>query len=254
MALIGLTKRNPMCKICTSFDDDTLNEITLDILLNRKTIDEIKEHYSKLLPDIVPPLSSSNINSHKRHSDPALIAEDVLRKKGEAITPGDHAAVEYAKRFQGVFDKHETLKTLYLARINSIQFLRDILDDKKKEYAEESKKEMTLSRRSNLKRIENEIRDLTNEIDEIERDIQRIIVQEKKVEMGPGNTYINQNFVNIFEGSLKNFMNDLVPYLLYNIFHDDIDKGKEVVAQISSFMDQHLSPSLNKLNKQLNMN
>ncbi len=254
MSLIGLTKRNAMCKICNSFDDDTLNEITLDILLNRKTVDEIKEHYSKLLPDIVPPLTNSNISSHRRHSDPALIAKNVLERKEEAVTPADHAALEYAKRFQGVFDKHETLKTLYIARINSIQFLRDLLDDKKKEYEEESKKEASLVKKSNLKRLESEIRALTNEVDEIERDIQRIIVQDKKVEMGPGNTYINQNFVNIFEGGLKNFMNDLVPYLLYNIFHDDIDKGKEVVAQISSFMDQHLSPSLNKLNKQLNMN
>lgn len=253
MSLIGLTKRNPMCKICTCFEDEILNKITLDILLNRKTRDEIIEHYNKFLPKMNPPLtlSHSNITSHKRHSDPTLIAKEILEKENEAITESDHAAVEYAKRFQGVFDKHQILTTLYIARMNSLQFLRDLLDDKKKELEDEKKKGNDLIGKSNTKRIEGEIRVLTNEIDEIERDIQRVIVQDKKVDQGPGNTYINQNFINVFESNLKNFMNELVPYIMYNIFPNDVEKGKEVVAQISSFMDQHLSPSFSKLQKQL---
>lgn len=244
-----------MCKICNCFEDDMLNEITLDIIKERRTREEIKEYYSKYLPDFIPSLTNSNINSHKRHSDPKAIAEEVLKKKDEAITEGDHAAVQYAERFQGVFDKHDTLRVLYIARVNSIQWLRDLLDDKKDEHTrlqniiENNPKDLIST--SSLKKVESEIRTLTNEIDEIERDLQRVIVQDKKVDQGPGHTFINQNFVNVFEGGLKNFMNELIPYLLYTVFNNDIEKGKEVVAQISSYMDQHLSPSLNKLNKQL---
>ena len=248
MALIGLSKRSPLCKICTCIEDDNiLNDLNLDILIRGKTHEDVIKEYTKYIPDIAQPLSLTNITNHKRHCDPALIAEDTLRNRGQAVTPGDHAAVMYAERFQGTIDKNSTLHALYKARINSIQFLRDLLNDKQKEYIlSKSSPEEDYKAKGRVKVLEGEIRGLIKQIDDIEGSLQGVVIQDIKVEKGPGNTYVNQNIMNI-ETNLKDFLKEIVPYLLYTVFPDDLNKGKEVVAHLSSFMDKHLTPTIKRL-------
>lgn len=248
MSLIGLSKRSSLCKICTCIQDDTiLNNLNLDILIRGKTHEEVIKEYIKYIPDIAQPLSVSNIINHKRHCDPALIAKDVLERRGQAVTEGDHAAIMYAERFQGVIDKKDTLHALYKARINSIQFLRDLLVDKQKEYSLlKLQPEDDYKTKSKTKVLEGEIRGLIKQIDDIEGSLQGVVIQDIRVEKGPGNTYVNQNILNI-ESNLKDFLNEIVPYLLYKVFPNDIDKGKEVVAHLSGFMDKHLTPTIKRL-------
>lgn len=250
MPLVGLLRRNPVCKICNCFDEDTLNEITLDILLHRKTHEEIIFQYNPLLPEGVDPLNSSNLNSHKRHSDPSLIAEEWLKKKGKPVEESDIAGQLYAERFKETVDKNGVLHSLYKLRINTIQYLRDLLEDKKKEYDElKIRPESDFKAKSRLRTIENDIRSLIKEVDGIEKDIQSIIIQDLRVEKGPGHTFINQNIFNVMESNLKGFMNEFIPYLLYKVFPEDIEKGKEVVANMSGFMDKHLAPTIKQLNQ-----
>ena len=250
MALVGLLRRNPVCKICNCFDDSMLNEITLDILLHRRTHEEIISHYNPLLPSIVDPLNSSNINSHRRHSDPSLIAKEWLEKKGKPVEESDIAGKLYAERFKETVDKNSVLHSLYKLRINTIQYLRDLLDDKKKEYDELRRRpEEDYRAKTRIKVVENDIRSLIKEIDGIEKDIQSIIIQDLRVEKGPGHTFINQNIFNVMESNLKGFMNEFIPYLLYKVFPEDIEKGKEVVANMSGFMDKHLAPTIKQLNQ-----
>jgi uncharacterized protein YqgV (UPF0045/DUF77 family) len=254
MSLVGLTKRSTLCKICTCIlDDNVLNELTLDILNNRKTYAEIIETYNKYIPDFVNPLNQVNITNHKKHCDPALIAEDVLKRKGEAVTEGDFAAVLYAQRFKERFvDKQDILHSLYKMRINSIQFLRELLLDKQNDYNKikfNEKHEDERVIKQKLKVVELEIRKLLKDIDDIEDSLQGVVLQDLKVEKGPGNTYINQNIVNVMESNLKDFINEFVPYLLYKAFPGDLEKGKEVVAYLSTMMDKHLAPTMKKLNQ-----
>jgi len=252
--LIGLSKRQPLCKICTCFKDDMLNEITLDLLFVRKTYDEIKETYNQYLPAGVDLLNSANLVNHRNHSDPALVAEEALRRRGEAVSDSDFAAVLYAERFNERIDKQTVLHSLYKNRINSIQFLRDLLKDKQVEYtklrSEFEKDSTNFSFKSKLKLLENEIKVTIKQIDDIESDIQSTVLQDLKVEKGPGNTYINQNIVNVMEGGYKDFLGEFIPYLLHDVFKNDIDKGKEVVAHLSSSMDTYLSPALKMIGQE----
>lgn len=254
MSLIGLTKRSSICKICTCInDDDVLNNLNLDILIRGKTHEEVIKEYTKYIPDIAQPLSASNIVNHKRHCDPALIAQDVLKNKGEAVTEGDFAAVLYAQRFKERYvDKQDILHSLYKMRINSIQFLRELLFDKQNDYNEirfNKKNEDERVVKQKLKVVEAEIRKLLKDIDDIEDSLQGVVLQDLKVEKGPGNTYINQNIVNVMESNLKDFINEFVPYLLYKAFPGDLEKGKEVVSYLSTMMDKHLAPTMKKLNQ-----
>lgn len=251
MALIGMTRRSSMCKICLCLDDDKLNELTLDVLYSRRTYEEIKNYYNQFMPKDfdVNPITLSNIHSHKRHSDISLIAEETLREKNKAVTEGDHAAVLFAERFNEVINKNKVLHSLYKSRINSIQFLTELMDDKKSEFNEvKSSNDVVLKSRKRI--LEKEIRDLIKQVDDIETSIQQTILQDIKVEKGPGNTYINQNFINILEGNMKEFMNEFIPYLLHTVFQNDIDKGKEVVAFMSNSLDKHLGPALKKVENQ----
>lgn len=253
MALVGLTKRQPLCKICNCFSDEVLNEITADLLLATKTYEEIKEIYNPLLPECVEPLNASNLNTHKRHSDPTLIAEEWLKRKGEPVTDSDFAAILYAQRFKNRIDKQDVLHALYKARINTLQFLRDLLEDKKKDYEDARKAYLAdkkdISKKNTAYKYEAEVRHILADLDKIESDIQSTVLQDIKVEKGPGHTFINQNIVNLIEGDLKKFLNEFIPYLLYEVFKDDLETGKAVVSKLSASMDSCLSPSLKKLNQ-----
>lgn len=249
MALIGLTKRNPLCKICISFDDNTLNKITLDILHGR-LYDEIIEEYNKLLPKNIPPINSINLLNHKKHSSPEKIADEYLKIKGKERTEGDFAAVLYAERFNDKFiNKPNVLHALYKSRINNIQYLRELLKDKQDELSKckgESKDNKI--NESKIKLLENDILDITKRLDSMESDIQSVILQDMKIEKGPGNTYINNNIITVMETNLKEFLNEFIMYLLYEVFPNDIEKGKQVVARMSTSLDKYISPALKKLN------
>lgn len=251
--LIGLSKRNHFCKICNCFDDNTLNDITIDILVGKLTYQEIIDKYSPLLPPEVESLNATNLASHRRHSDPGLIAEEHLKKKKEPVSDGDHAAILYAERYKARIDKQNVLHALYKSRINTIQFLRDLLIDKQNEYneckqADKNDKDY-YKVTARLKTLESDIRSLIKQLDDMETDVQQVILQDIRVEKGPGHTFINQNIVNVVEDNLKGFMQEFIPYLLHNVFPHDIEKGKEVVAQLSGYMDKHLAPTIKKLSQ-----
>lgn len=253
MSLVGLAKRSPLCKICTCIqDDEILNELNIDLLCSRKTYEEIVTEYSKYIPEIALPLTTGNVANHKRHCDPTLIAEETLKKKGEAVSEGDFAAVLYAQRFMNRINKQDVLHALYKGRINTIQFLRDFLIEKQEDYAKikrNDKKEEERVVKQKLKVLEGEIRNLIKQIDDIESNMQGVVLQDLKVEKGPGNTYINQNIVNVVEDNLKGFIGEIIPYFLYKVFPNNLEQGKEVVAYLSSMMDKHLAPTMKKLNQ-----
>ena len=258
MALVGLAKRHNNCKICLSFpEDNILNELTLDVIYNRIPKKDICEKYNKLLPIVeppVPPINELNLLHHLNHADPKLFYEDILRDKDKPITQGEHAAVLFAERFQGTIDKHLTLHALYKSRINTIQFLRELLSDKENDYntlrntffglTDKDTSYNTI--KSKMKMVESEIRGLIKQIDSIEEGLQQVILRDMSVERGPGNTFINNNILNI-ESSLKGFMGEIIPYFLYDVFSNDIEMGKKVVGKMSVLMDKYLSGSLKQI-------
>lgn len=246
-AVIGLSRRSRLCKICTVFDDSILTEITLDILLQRRSWAQIREHYNKLLPKGISPITDVNLNNHKKHSNPELIAEEVLKRKEEWKSQSEIASGLYAEIFKEGLNKVKILEEIYRERLNNLKLLQNLLEDKKKDYFSlKESQSLSLVEKSLKKEIYNQIRTLTKDIDSIQSDLQDVLLKEASIDKGlsHGNIHITQNYVNVFQGHLKGFLEEIIPYLLVSIFKENPEKGRAVVKYISEAMDRHLAPAL----------
>jgi len=264
MALIALTKKWGTCKICSSFDEETLNEITLDIVLQRRTYKEIGEYYSPKLPAGVPAINDMNIKGHKNHCDPRLIAREVLEKEGNPVNDADMASRLYAEIFNEEIDKNKLLNELYRERLINLQTLQIMLDSKR-DYSVQVQENLTNAQRiydtdkttenkqdllfyaNALIDVQNEIRGIIKQIDSTQRDLQDIIIKEKVSEKGPGeNTiYITQNYVNILQVHMKTFLEELIPVMLRE-FKEDPERGRRVIEMVAASMDRHIGGALDE--------
>ena len=244
MALIGITRKSNYCKICISFNEETLNEITLDILFNRRTYKEIMAHYTPLLPDKVPALNAMNINNHRKHSDPALIAEDVLKKKGKAMNPSDIVSQLYSERFKAVIDKQTLLQETYKERLNNLCYLQALVTEKQL-LLDVMKGEKKAENAVMINSLEGKIIEDVIKIDDILESIQTVVIKDTNADkgIGEGNVYITQNFVNVFQNHLKGFMDEIIPHILLDYFATSPDKGKKLILFLSQAMDKHLQPA-----------
>jgi len=264
MSLVALTKKWGTCKICSSFDEDTLNEITLDIVLQRRTYKEIGEYYTPKLPAGVPAINDMNIKGHKNHCDPRLIAKEVLEKEGNPTSDSDIASRLYAEIFNEEIDKNKLLNELYRERLINLQTLQTMLDDKR-DYSVQVQENLTNAQliydgskveenRINLvyyanllKDVQNEIRSVIKQIDTTQRDLQDIIIKEKVSEKGFGDStiYITQNYVNILQVHMRTFLDELIPVMLRE-FKEDPARGKRIISMVTGAMDRHIGIALDE--------
>ena len=256
--LVALSKRHPLCKICTVFEDDLLNDITLDIVLQRKTYKEICEYYSKLLPPNIPDINDINVRNHKRHCDPGLLAKEYLQQQGMAITPGEIAVKLYAEIYKDEIDKNNTLNELYRERIKNMQSLQLVLDEKhlradeleralQKAKDEKQPDSVINDMAYRLKEIQGDIRSYIKQIDSMQGEVQDVILKEKQAEKTPmeGTIYVTQNYVNIFQVHMQSFLDELVPSMLQE-FRDIPERGKKTIQLITSCMDRHIGSALDE--------
>ena len=264
MSLIALTKKWAVCKICSSFNEEILNEITLDIVLQRRTWKEIGEYYTPMLPAGVPSINDMNIKGHKNHCDPRLIAKEVLEKEGNPTTDAGVASKLYAQIFNEELDKNTLLNELYRERLTNLQILQTMLEDKRDDSVQSQESltnaqavydtEPTTENRGNLlfaanvvHDLQNEIRSIIKQIDATQRDLQDIIVKEKVSEKGPGEStiYITQNYVNILQVHMRTFLDELIPVMLRE-FKEDPERGKRIIGMVASAMDKHIGVALDE--------
>jgi len=266
--LIALSKRHPLCKICTAFDRTVLNEITLDVLLQRKTFKGIVEHYTPLLPEGVPKLNEVNVNSHKKHCDPKLLAQSDLEKAGEDINPGAIVSKLYAEIYNKEIHRNDTLNELYRERIKNMQTLQNTLDEEKDnrsdtlieiENAQEELKASTLEEEKviieeRIKHLQTrevslqkKIQELIKQIDGMQKELQEVLIKEKNSDkgIGEGTVYITQNYINIFQVHMKTFLEHLVPALLAE-FKEDPNRGKRMIGMVTGALDTHLGGALDE--------
>lgn len=240
MELVGLKRKNALCKICNSFDEETLNDITLDILLKRRSYFEIIDNYSPKLPPHVAKLNQVNINNHRKHSDPALLADSILRKQNIPTSKGAIISRLFGEMYKEKVDSVKILKQVYKERLSNLYSLQFILDEKKFEYTQCQQKTDVLSdiKKRNLLR---DIRGLVKEIDSIHSDLQNVVIKELNSEkgIGEGNTQVTQNFTFIMQDKLKAFLDDFIPFL-FTMFQSDTGKAREIIKVLTSSMDSHL--------------
>lgn len=125
--------------------------------------------------------------------------------------------------------------------------MQEILNDKKDDYYKlKSVENPTVVQAADLAELQRVIRSMTKEVDRLHNSMQEVILKEKGIDKGlssGNNIHITQNYVNVFQGHLKGFLDEVVPYLLMTVFKDNQDLGREVVTYISNSMDKHLSPA-----------
>ena len=252
MALEGLKQRNALCKICCSFDDETLNRITLDIFQKTRTWVEIRSVYSKLLPEGVAPLNDTNINNHRRHTDPELLATQYLASKGEPTTEQEALSLLFSEKFKGEIDKRRLLLEVYRGRLQNLDTMVTQIEAKKVELKEVEEQFLAdpsnMTNRLKKAAVLKELRQLSQEADKMQDSLQQVVLKEMSFEKGlvEGSVTIIQNYVNVFQGHLKGFMDEVIPYILLELFPEDPTKGREVVKAIAQAMDRHLKPAFDE--------
>ena len=263
--LIGLLKRHPLCKICNAFDEPTLNEITLDVLLQRRTFKGIVEYYTPMLPEGVPSLNEVNVNSHKKHCNPKMLAQEYLEKQGKGVTPGEIVSKLYAEIYNQEINRNETLNELYRERIKNMQTLQIVLDEEKDNRSdtlieitnaqenppEAETKEETVDRIQHLRNreatLQKKIQELIKQIDGMQKELQEILIKEKNSDkgIGEGTVYITQNYINIFQVHMKTFLGELVPTLLSE-FKENPRRGKKIISIVTVALDKHIGGALDE--------
>jgi hypothetical protein len=247
MALVGLKKKSSNCKICLSFKDDILNEITLDILFNRRTYKEIMLHYTPMLPDNLAALNAMNINNHRKHSDPQLIAEDVLKRAGKSSNPADIISKLYSERFKEKIDKQAVLQETYKERLNNLYFLQTFVNEKQS-LLTIMKAENKDENKVMIEELEGKITEDVIQIDDILESLQNVVIKDQNSDKGiaeSGHTYnITQNIVMNLQNNLKGFLDEIIPRTLLDYFSTNPERGKEFVIFLTQAMDRHLQPTM----------
>lgn len=240
MELVGLKRKHALCKICNSFNEQTLNEITLDILLKRRSYLEIIDYYSPKLPPDVAKLNQVNINNHRKHSDPALLADSVMRSQNIPVSEGEVISKLFGEMYKEEVDKVTILKQVYRERLGNLQTLQFILNTKKREY-EDLEKHSDVASNSKKKTLLREIRGLIKEVDNIHSDLQNVVIKEVNSEkgIGEGSVQITQNFTVVMQDKLKTFLDEFIPYL-FTMFPTDTAVAKDIIRTLTASMDRHL--------------
>jgi hypothetical protein len=241
--ITGLQFRSANCKICNIFSDEILNEITLDLLLQRRSWNEIVKEYNKYVPAGIAKLNHVNLRNHKKHCDPKIMADQWLRDKGEPVTPAEAVMYVYSESFLKQLDRKRLLTEMYRARIRNLESLQFILLDKVN----------TLNilgddKEEEKQRLVDEIYSMSKQMDNIMGDIQDVVVKELNSDKGLAQTQqtVNINFINNIQVHIQNFLQEIVPFVLMEVFKDDPIKGKEFLKYLSDTMDKHLTPALDE--------
>ena len=123
----------------------------------------------------------------------------------------------------------------------------ELLEEKRKEFSTlKSSEPLSLQKESKKRDLQKQIVDLSKDVDNIYDNLQEILLRENSINKGVpvGGIQITQNYINVFQGHLKGFLEEIIPYLLLQIFKENSQLGREVVQYISNAMDKHLAPAM----------
>ena len=237
-------KKNGLCKICCSFDDETLTEITLDILFTRLSWADIKQKYNPKLPPGVKPLNDVNLNNHRKHSDGTNVALRELVNKGQPITEKEALIRIFEEKYRVTKNSKLVIQELFKRRLSNAQALQALLDATVSEYKKIESNLNILGKAT----VQEHIKDLTSDIDSIYLSLQDTFLKDEKINKGipDTSTTLNQIVINNFEGSIKEFMSDVIDYLMGE-FKEDPNKGKLLITNIAKIADKRVAPVINKL-------
>lgn len=228
----GLPRRSKKCKICNSFSDKHLAEITAAMINGTMTYHEIMEKYNSLRKEGTRPINPANCTAHKKHSSPKDLLDRALKKFNEDPESVARSELERSilQKKGDQLDKGRALEAMYSERIQSLVAAQDILTKTRLEYANEP--ENSLRKR----KLARDVINLTKEVEKISKSISSDLLSHEKLEkpegMGSGNVFI----FNTYESSLKMFMDRVI-----DILYDQVpgkERARDIARRIGMALDE----------------
>lgn len=222
----GLLRVSKKCKICQS---PHRSEITM-ALLGGMTYREIIEKWGG---EFTPPLSPTNVYSHKRHCDPKKVAKIDVNKRSLSLKDYPPAVVElYQQKYDEALNKFKTVSLLYDARLKN---LWELLAAKK--HLEGKKDD------EGIIGYNKGMKDLTTAIDEIMRGLTKDLLTHIKIEtQGSPQINVNVAFVQNFKVGVEKFIEDFVDVLIQEI--EDPLTRERIKERFVEKLDERISPLL----------
>ena len=219
----GLLRISKKCKICKS---QYRNEITMDLLGGMTYHGIIAKWKDKIY------LNPVNINSHRKHCDPRMVAKIDANKRELSLVDFSPAVMKlYQQKYDETLNKVKTVNLLYDARLRN---LWELLSAKK--HIEDKKKE----EKTELDKLD--LHKLTVAIDEIMKGLTKDLLTHIKIEQGPGVTNVNILMVQNFRDGIEKFIEDFVDVLVQEI-EDPLTRDR-VRERFVEKLDERISPLL----------
>lgn len=220
---LGLLRISKKCKICKS---QYRNEITMDLLGGMTYHGIIAKWKDKIY------INPVNINSHRKHCDPRMVAKIDANKRELSLVDFSPAVMKlYQQKYDETLNKVKTVNLLYDARLRNMW---ELLSAKK--HIEDKKKE----ERTELDKLD--LHKLTVAIDEIMKGLTKDLLTHIKIEQGPGVTNVNILLVQNFRDGIEKFIEDFVDVLVQEI-EDPLTRDR-VRERFVEKLDERISPLL----------
>jgi hypothetical protein len=127
--VVGSSSTHWRCKVCTAFSTDTASEISKDIIFKRRTYREIIDHYNPMRKQGETPLSLTNLNSHKQHCQPEIVAKQAWDKMINISK--DPLIQVYNDKYHTEFDRLAAINAIYHERVKNLVYIDRILESRK---------------------------------------------------------------------------------------------------------------------------
>lgn len=242
--LVGLKTRKSTCKICSSFPDDVLNKITLDLLTGSRTWEQIMQVYNPFLPPTVKPLNTINLNSHKKHSDFSRITRDDMKRYGFLATTEAEALLQlYQEQHKEKISYSAVLQETTRARIHNLSRLQEMFNERVRQW----QVAIAMEKKDQVKALEVEIRSLQKQIDETLADMARTVAGHIRTEKGLSDTQVTINVVNVVQNGVQSALTELMGILMLEEFTRDPELARRIHMRVARVLDKHVSPVLVQL-------
>lgn len=241
----------PHCKICQVFGTnhpDLFVAITRDIHAGvpRK---EIIDKYSKFLPPGMAPINRMNIASHKNHTNPRHLINNIIANPEKDMTEGRAIVKLLQKVSDEQISRQDIMESLNMARLQDMADLEVMLVRNrvawKKAMAEDTK---DIGRLKELERLEARFLSLVERRQSLWNDMHMLLLKEMKDSREAVESKLRAELYRIMVDNLNlhlvEFMKEVSDILLHDEFAEHPDRGARIFQRMAKAMNSHLQPMM----------
>jgi len=239
--------RQGSCKICNGFHGEDFYDITMDIVFNRRTWNDIRDVYSKKLPAGVKPLNDINIARHKKHTMPQAMANYYLEATGKKADT-DSFIERYKEVFRKKLETNDLAVELNMEQLQSCRELEEMYEERLKRFNAYVKEHGDIIPYEEFVELQDRLVKLKISIAKTKTSIQKIIGDKSpsnKETMVTNNTIVfYNNFISSFEHDLRQTSREIAAYIITDLMKDQPEKAKEFAHQFLTVVAHSLGKYL----------